>query len=1070
MSLSRQQNQPNGQPDPADERSNSQVSIQLLGRFAVRRDGREQPDRVFGGRLARQLLRMLTLSRGTLLSKDAAIEALWPTQPPIDASGNVEILISRIRRALGDRSLIQTGHGGYTLVGDDRCWVDIEVFLTAVGRGQAELTHNPDAALTAFRTALAWWRGEPLAEDAYAPWALEHRHHLLRAHLDALEGAATAALAVGDTAAAVDCAQTAADEHPLREAAALLLVRALAAGGDRAAALASFDAFGRRLGDELGIDPSADALRLRQQVLCDEIRPGTPAAASLPLTTPGEVGGGDRSGSIVPFVGRDRLRERIAELLADREVRVVLVRGAPGSGKSRLLAELANQVGMPVVLLRARRDGRDDPGALAADLLRTLQAHRARAEHDEHPHLVSAPRASASPDDSPLCADIPKAARAVLRAARAWARPHSLIAIDDLQWADDSSLAMLRVLRQRVSGLQVIATCPTTPLSGSRDPAEALAGADPGLIRRVDLAPWSTTDLSLIMGPILRTAITECTDRMPATSIQMLEALATAHLVERDPSGRWRLRDRGSRSQVRALVAAGARPLVRARVASVPMPGREALTLLALLGRPAPASVLATAARLDLPGTLDALTVLANAGLVTGDDDGWVPATRTVGDVVAADLDPTDRLRRHLMLAEALREHDGDLAEVAAHLTAGGDRPAAAVAFADAARVRLNRIADREALRLIQAGLAAATPGHTRAALWQMRGEAHRRCGRLRDARADLDAALAEAPSGAERSRVLAQRAILETRSLSAFRGAELAELAIADAGDDPAARGQALAARALADLWLARLDAGRRRFRRAQRLVRRDGDPEGAARLLHWQAMAALLAGRLTEAATRLDDLARLPTTSPETLLLWNPRATRGHALALLGEPAAGLAEIDAALAWARTADLPEMHSSCLWHRSEALSALSRHDEAEDAARAALAIARRIEHTEWIAAGLRALGIARQSAGDLDRAEAAFRECLDVGHEIPLFGGWAAARLGLVLVGQGRVAEAEPLIGTALQQGVPLARHEARWAQAELLHARGAPGANAAARAALAAAREAGYLALVPRLAALAG
>lgn len=985
--------------------------------------------------------------------------------PPVDASGNVEILISRIRRALGDRSLIQTGSGGYTLVGDGRCWVDIEAFLAAVGRGQAQLDHNPDAALTAFRAALALWQGEPLAEDAYAAWAAEYHHHLLRAHLDALEGAASAALTVGDTTAAVAWAQMATDEHPLREAAALLLVRALAAGGDRAAALAVFDAFGRRLADDLGIDPSADALRLRQQVLCDELRPAASAA-----TPPDDATAGARRMPVTAFVGREQVQARIARLLADRQVRVVLVRGAPGSGKSRLLAELTEQVALPVVALRTHRDRRDDPGALAADLLRALRTHRAPGMPGQHCHLVSAPHPETFPDGSPLGIDIPQAVRTILRAVRTWAQPRCLIAVDDLHWADDSSLALLRVLRQRLPGLQIIATCPTTRPSGSPDPVEALAGVDPGLVRWVDLPPWSATDLAVIAAPVLRRIIAECTDRTPGTIIQVLDALALEQLIERDPRGRWRLRNPGVRSRARALVTTGGRPLLRATMASLSAPSRQTLTLLALLGRPAPTSVLATAARLDLPTTLDALDALVHVGLTQADNESWTLAASTIGDMVADDLNPSDRLRRHLMLAEALRAHGADLAEVATHLTTGGDHPAAASAFADAARVRLNRIADQEALRLTDKGLAAAAPGQTRAALWRLRGEAHRRLGRLREARADLDAALAEAPSAPGRSRILAQRAILETRSRSAFRGAELAELAIAYAADDPAARGQALAARALVDLWLARVDAARRRLRRAHRLLRRGGDPDGLARVLHGQGMAALLAGRLTEAAATLDDLARLPATPPETLQLWNPRATRGHALVFLGQPDTGLEEIDAALAWARAADLPVMHASCLWHRSEALTALGRPDDALDAARAALAIARRTEHSEWIAASLRGLGIAWQATGDLERAEAAFRDSLQAAHSIPLFAGWASARLGLVLVDQGRLAEAEPLIDTVLHQSAPLVQHEARWARAELLHARSAPTAASAAAAALTAAHDAGYHTLVPRLAALAG
>lgn len=778
-----------GTTDPAIR----QVGIQLLGRFGVRVAGREQPDRAFGGRLARQLLRMLAVSRGTVLSKDVAIEALWPTHPPADAPGNVEILVSRVRRALGDRSLIQFGSGGYTLAGDDRCWVDVEAFLTLVGLGQAAANHDPATALIAFRHALATWHGEPLPEDAYADWAIEHRHHLAHAHLDALEGAAAAALVIGDTTGAVAWAQTAADEHPLREAATLLLVRALAAGGDRAAALATFDAFGRRLADELGIDPSPDARQLRQDILCS---------------------------------------------------------------------------------------------------------------HSSRP---------------------------------------------------------------------------------------------------------------------------------------------------REPNV-----DAGSQME--------------GRLRALSDPAREVLTLVALMDRRTAASVLGTAAGLDLPATLAALTELSQAGLVDASEDGWTVAAGQVGAPAMTELDPAGRLRRHLMLAHALRTHDADPAEIAGHLAAGGDRPEAVAAFAEASRIRLNHFADAEAWRLADAGLAIAPPGHARAILLQARGEARRRQGHLRDARADLDRALAEISAGTERSRILARQAILETRSQDPVRGEELAELAIADAGDDPAARGAALAAGALVDLWLARLDRASRRVRGARRLLRRAGDPDGTVRLLHWRGMAAFVAGRLTDAATLLDQLAGLPSQPAETLRLWNPRATRGHALVLLGEPAAGLAEIDTALAWARGIDHPVMHSSCLWHRSEALSALGRPAEAIEAAEAGLVIARRVGHAEWTAASLRGLGVAWQAAGDLDRAETAFRGALDAGVAIPLFAGWASARLGLVLVGQGRLADAEPLIDAALDEGTPLARHEARWAHAELLHARHDRAASAIAGAALAAARADGYQALVPQLAALAG
>src|SRR5690348_17993513 len=108
------------------------IRIRLLGRFAVEHDGQEIALGSFGGRLARRLLRLLALRRGTLVPKDLIADALWPDNPPVDPAGNIEVLVSRIRRALGDRALVRAGPGGYVLADGDRCWVDAEAFLSAV--------------------------------------------------------------------------------------------------------------------------------------------------------------------------------------------------------------------------------------------------------------------------------------------------------------------------------------------------------------------------------------------------------------------------------------------------------------------------------------------------------------------------------------------------------------------------------------------------------------------------------------------------------------------------------------------------------------------------------------------------------------------------------------------------------------------------------------------------------------------------------------------------------------------------------------------------------------------------
>jgi tetratricopeptide (TPR) repeat protein len=341
----------------------------------------------------------------------------------------------------------------------------------------------------------------------------------------------------------------------------------------------------------------------------------------------------------------------------------------------------------------------------------------------------------------------------------------------------------------------------------------------------------------------------------------------------------------------------------------------------------------------------------------------------------------------------------------------------------------------------------------------------------LAAARADFTAALDGLDDPAARSRVLARLAILDARTADAARGGELAKLAIAEAGGEPAALGQALAAGAIIDLAEGSLARARYRVRRAARLLDRAGDSRGSALLMYWRAMACFTGGSLREAAAELDRLARLPVGRGEVLRLWSPRAARGHTLVLLGRAADGLAEIDEALALARAAGHPAVEAECLWHRAEALAALGQAGEAIEAAEESARIAGRIGHAEWTAAAHRGLGIACEAAGLSGRAVSAYRRSLEAAGDIPLFRSWAAARLGALLARGGQPDEAAPHVQAALAGAIPLTRHEARWARAELLASQGNDGAGrAAAATALGQAQDAGYLILVPRLRELAG
>jgi len=1052
--------------------------IKLLGRFAVERDGQEIALASFGGRLARQLLRLLALRRGTLVVKELIADALWPDNPPADPAGNIEVLVSRIRRAMGDRTLVRTGPGGYVLADSDRCWVDAEAFLSAVQAGQAALSARPADRLASFRAALGIWHGEPLPEDTYADWAQAGRRRLWLAYLDALDGAATAALespgAVAAAGEAAAWARQAVAAEPLRESSVLLLVRALAAAGDQAGALAAFDRYRDRLAAETGLDPTPRALEIRQHALEGQPAFGQPAScrAARPARPHGPSPGRD------PFLGREEQCAAIAAAAAGHGPRVVLVTGPSGIGKSTLLAEAARRADVPVLAAQAFAPDQDEAWSLAGRLLR-----QAIAPLPDPPAVITGPEAAALREVVPGLTGVAGTAVSTLdegtrRAlalqgavgiVSAAGRPRCLIVVDDLQWADPASLTLLGLLLRRLDGVSLVAAYRAE--GTGFDPDEAL-GVPGNHMTGLTLGPLPASLIrNLFSDQLLAEAIIRPAGRTPFTVTEVIAALTRQGMITRDGDGKWRLRSGRDAPEAARIVAAGIGQAAGNRLAGLPSRWRDMLGLIALLGRPAPPALLSAASGSGQRTVLDTLEGLGSAGLACPGTQGWWIRHEPLRQAVNGAMHPAKKARFHALLAGALRQCGADPAETASHLAVSGDHDQAAVAYADAARRRLERTCDRKAARLAEIGLMLGPSGRTRAALLETRGEARRRAGQLTAARADLIAALDSLDAPAARSRVLAQLAILDARTADAARGSELADLAIAEAGDQPAALGQALAAGAIIDLTGGNLARARHRVRRAARLLDQAGDSRGSARLLYWRAMECFTGGRLRDAAEQLDRLARLAVTPGELLRLWSPRATRGHTLTFLGQAADGLTEVEQTLAWARAARHPAVEAECLWHRAEALTALGRAAEAIEAAEQAADIAGRIGHAEWAAAAHRGLGIACEAAGLTARAESAYRRSLRSAAGIPLFRAWAAARLGAFLARQGRPGEAAPHVQAALTEGTPLTRHEARWARAELLASQDDNKAcAAAAAAALHRARSDGYLILVPRLCELTG
>jgi tetratricopeptide (TPR) repeat protein len=661
-----------------------------------------------------------------------------------------------------------------------------------------------------------------------------------------------------------------------------------------------------------------------------------------------------------------------------------------------------------------------------------------------------------------------------VRLVEAVASRSLLLLADDIQWADATSLALLRLLAQRVRGLGLIlafrngADSPGSPLASLLREVRGIVDGGGVALSLEPLPPAAIR--ALVDDEELAAAISNETDGTPLAVAEVIRSLAGDGAIEPGPGGHWRARIPTAAELAVHSARSGQRRAMRERIDHQPSGRKEVLCLLALTGRELPARVLAAAAGREQEHILEDVDALASAGLVRLGERGWGIAHDVIAEAVTEALEAPRRGRLHATLARALSAEGADHDEIARHLAAAGDVASAADALARAARDRLDFFANSEAERLAVTGLELNPTMPLRSELLEVRAEARARSGDLSGAREHLRRALEGAERGRARSRILARMAMLASGAEDLAHARELGELAIVEAGHDPVARAGAVSVGAILDMNADRPERAQARFDEALGLYEELGDARGVAGILDGRAMETFLQGNIREAVEAFDRVARLFLDSGDLLRVPTPRSTRGHALIFMGRPEQALRDIAEALELARTLGSPENETYGLWHRSEALAALGRSAEAVESATAALSLAEQLGHREWKAASLRGVGIACEAAGDLDRAEAAYRRSLATAENLSLFTAWACARIALVLIARGDLSSAEAFVDRALAEGPPLSRFEARLARAELVAARGDPDAPAVAAEALLLADSRGHVASATRLAALVG
>jgi DNA-binding SARP family transcriptional activator/streptogramin lyase len=245
---------------PAPEEA---VEFRILGPLEASSRGRPLE---LGAGKQRALLVLLLLRAGEVVSTDRLIDALWGEQPPPSALNSVHVYVSQLRKALGNGRL-QTHGRGYLLALEPE-QLDLGRFERLLGDGRELLASGEaDRAAEALRAALGLWRGPPLSDVAFEPFAQGEIARLEELRLAALEERVEADLVLGRHAELVPELEGLVREHPLRERLRAQLMLALYRSGRQSEALDAYPQARRLLSTELGLEPGRTLRELEAAIL-----------------------------------------------------------------------------------------------------------------------------------------------------------------------------------------------------------------------------------------------------------------------------------------------------------------------------------------------------------------------------------------------------------------------------------------------------------------------------------------------------------------------------------------------------------------------------------------------------------------------------------------------------------------------------------------------------------------------------------------------------------------------------------------------------------------------------------
>ncbi|WP_438302609.1 BTAD domain-containing putative transcriptional regulator [Streptomyces sp. HUAS TT11] len=661
--------------------SGGHLRLQILGPLRIWRDGVELDA---GPRQQSYLLAVLLARAGKPISTSELIDLVWAEDVPASAVNILQKYIGALRRLFEPlRPVREAGsflhrRGNSYLFAAGPATLDLVAFRELVDAARAALTqHDHDVALDRYVGALGLWHGsagDGIAEGTTATTvfaALDNEFY------DACTAAAELAVSLGRPERVLAALQLAASMAPFNEPVQAALVGVLGATGRQAEALSVFRQARDRLADELGIDPGPALEDAQRRILTQ------PRASPLVREAREEVG----RTTAATLIGRTEelatLRGMVERALAG-DTAIGIVEGEPGAGKTRLLEEAAAVAGRlgALTVWGSCLEGDGTPAMwpweqALSQVVDSLPAPAGGQWLTGGLGSLLAARDDATRELPDGNAQFRLFEQVVALVGQASARRPTLLILDDLQWADTTSLQLLQHLAERLpQGTAIIGALRDRAPALGPGLSRVLAAASrrPGH-RRFRLGPLALADVSELIrheagqdpGDAVARAIHARTSGNPFFVRELSRLLGGDGAIG------------NSEPSASAGVPSTVHDVVRDRMAGLDDRALDLLQVAALIGRDVDVRLLSRATGVAVADCLHRLEPLHTLGLLEpGPKDP--SSLRFAHDLVRESVSETATQQQaahmHLRVADALEQihaDDEDVAErLAYHLWAAG--------------------------------------------------------------------------------------------------------------------------------------------------------------------------------------------------------------------------------------------------------------------------------------------------------------------------------------------------------------------------------------------------------------